>query len=64
LEQYPKLISDAPLWQRGFFDHVLRGDESYAQRCDYVRANPVRAGLVNDPDAWPFAGEIGVIDRV
>ena len=52
-----------PIWQRGFFDHVLRSDESYAEKWEYVRANPVRAGLVDDPDAWPFAGEIVVIDR-
>ncbi|HEY2681003.1 MAG TPA: hypothetical protein VGI59_06740 [Candidatus Udaeobacter sp.] len=52
----------SPIWQRGIFDHVLRSDESYAEKWNYVRANPVRAGLVNDPD-WPYAGEIVVIDR-
>ena len=35
-----------PLWQPGFFDHVLRNDESYGQKWKYVRENPVRAGLV------------------
>ena len=30
-----------PFWQRGFFDHVLRNDESYGKKWDYVRANPV-----------------------
>ena len=51
------------LWQRGFFDHVLRSDESYGQKWNYVRENPVRAGLVQHADAWPYAGEIVVIDR-
>ena len=46
-----------PIWQRGFFDHVLRSDESYEQKWDYVLANPVRAGLVTDPDDGPYAGE-------
>jgi putative transposase len=32
------------LWQREYFDHLLRSDESYAQKWDYVRDNPVRAG--------------------
>jgi putative transposase len=32
---------DAPHWQKGFFDHVLRGSESYAQKWIYVRDNPV-----------------------
>jgi len=52
-----------PLWQRGFFDHLLRSDESYAQKWNYVRENPVRAGLVKDADDWPYAGEVFLIDR-
>ena len=44
-------------WQPGFFDHLLRQRESYAQKWEYVRMNPVRAGLVARPEAWPFQGE-------
>jgi putative transposase len=51
------------IWQRGFFDHLLRTDESYAQKWNYVRENPVRAGLVENSDDWPYSGEIVVIDR-
>jgi putative transposase len=47
-----------PLWQREFFDHVLRSRESYSQKWDYVFANPVRAGLVPSADEWKYAGEI------
>jgi REP-associated tyrosine transposase len=35
---------EAPHWQKGFFDHVLRSGDSYSQKWDYVRDNPVRAG--------------------
>ena len=52
-----------PVWERGCFDHVLRNDESYAQKWNYVRENPVRAGLVTNADDWPYAGEIIRIDR-
>jgi putative transposase len=52
------------IWQRGFFDHVLRSDESYSQKWNYVRENPVRAGLVANADDWPYTGEIIRIDRV
>jgi putative transposase len=45
-------------WQRGFFDHVIRSSESYSQKWDYVRMNPVRAALVPTPEAWPHSGEI------
>jgi len=46
------------LWQREFFDHVLRSNESYAEKWNYVRQNPVRAGLVESADDWPYAGAI------
>jgi len=50
-------------WQEGFFDHVLRSDESYSQKWNYVRENPVRAGFVKSANEWPYQGEIVYIDR-
>lgn len=51
-------------WQPGFFDHLLRNEESYGEKWNYVRDNPVRAGLVKVAEDWPYAGEIVSIDRV
>ena len=51
------------IWQEGFFDHILRSDESMAQKWEYVRDNPVRAGFVRIWTEWPFQGEIVLIDR-
>ena len=47
-----------PHWQPGFFDRVLRRVESYREKWEYVRMNPVRAGLVTQPEDWPFQGEV------
>lgn len=52
----------SPHWQKGFFDHVLRSGESYEQKWEYVRNNPVRAGLVEDCLLWPYAGEISGLE--
>jgi REP-associated tyrosine transposase len=52
-----------PLWQPGFFDHVLRNDESYSQKWEYVRENPIRAELVVRADEWADQGEFVFIDR-
>ena len=41
-------------WQRDFFDHRLRRDESFTEKADYIRANPVRAGLVKNIEEWPY----------
>jgi len=53
----------SPLRQPGFFDHVLRNDESYREKWEYVRENPVRAGLVSRADGWLYQGEFVAIDR-
>jgi hypothetical protein len=39
-------------WQREFFDHILR-----SEKWNYLRANPVRAGLVSAAEEWKYAGE-------
>ena len=57
-KQLLRLGEQKPHWQEGFFDHVLRSAESYAQKWEYVRMNPVRAGLCNNPEDWQYQGEI------
>jgi putative transposase len=41
-------------WQEGAFDRLLRSHESLTGKWEYIRQNPVRAGLVADPDDWPY----------
>ena len=47
-----------PLWQRGCWDTQLRLGENFAAKCEYVRNNPVRAGLVANADEWPYQGRL------
>lgn len=48
------LGSSGPVWQDESFDHVLRGDESFAETVKYIRQNPVRKGLVGKPEDYPW----------
>jgi putative transposase len=41
-------------FQRNFFDHRIRDTENFNAQCQYVRENPVRAGLVRTPQDWPW----------
>jgi len=41
------------IWQRNYFDHRVRPDEGLQLKADYIRQNPVRAGLVPRPEDWP-----------
>jgi REP element-mobilizing transposase RayT len=44
------------LWQEGYYEHVLRGQEYPPQVICYIVENPVRAGLVTAPGEYPFWG--------
>jgi REP element-mobilizing transposase RayT len=49
------------LWQRHHWDRQLRSGESYDDKWEYVRSNPVRHGLVADRDNWPYQGELNIL---
>ena len=50
-----KLLNwEGPMWQEESFDHVLRSDESLREKCEYIRRDPVRAGLVRRPEDYPW----------
>jgi len=46
------------LWQRDGWDRQLRNGDSYTAKWEYVRSNPVRHGLVRNPEDWPYQGEV------
>ncbi len=43
-----------PLWQDESFDHVLRSEESLREKIEYIRMNPVRKGLVQEPEQYKW----------
>ena len=46
------------VWQPGVWDVRMRSAETYAEKREYVRQNPVRAGLALSPDEWSYRGKI------
>ncbi len=44
-------------WQQGFFDHRVRDRAAFEEKASYIRRNPVRAGLVGEPEGWPYVWE-------
>ncbi|MGR3173831.1 MAG: REP-associated tyrosine transposase [Candidatus Scalindua sp.] len=44
------------LWQKSFHDHVVRKEESLNTIAEYIFNNPVRKGLVNNYEDYPFLG--------
>jgi putative transposase len=50
------------VWEQEFFDRALRQDEDIDVKLDYILANPVRAGLVQNPLDYPWLWREAVHD--
>ena len=44
------------LWQKNFYDHIVRPNESAESVAWYIWLNPVRAGLAAHPKDYPLTG--------
>jgi len=47
-----------PLWQKKFYDHILRTKDSPEAVAWYIWMNPVRKGLCAQPDQYPYSGSL------
>jgi len=45
------------VWQRGFSEVQVMNRESFLQHRAYIAMNPVKAGLVDSPEKYPFCFE-------
>lgn len=43
------------LWQRGYYDRILRESDDRYFAVEYIMDNPVRAGLVEKCNEYPFS---------
>ncbi len=48
------LVTQKWEWQRGCFDRLLRSDENLHSKWIYIQHNPVRDGLVQRAQDWPY----------
>ena len=49
------------LWQRYFYDHIVRNDEDLKNVALYILENPARKGMVKDWQNYPYCG---IIDKL
>lgn len=52
---------EMPVWQKAHWDRQLRSGESYESKWMYIAQNPVRHGLVDTAEDWPFRGCVHAI---
>lgn len=46
---------EANIWQRRFWEHLIRDEQDYRNHLDYIHINPVKHGLVARVQDWPFS---------
>ena len=56
-----RLHSRPPVWQASFTNHRIRDWEDYEHHREYVRMNPVRAGLAKRAEDYPYSSAAGVL---
>jgi REP element-mobilizing transposase RayT len=44
------------LWQPRYYDHIVRAEEDLRHISEYILNNPVRRGLVERAQDWPWSG--------
>ena len=60
---------DNPFWQRRYYDFNVWSEQKGLEKLSYMHHNPVRRGLVEKPEDWPWpsflhhaTGMIGTIE--
>ena len=43
------------VWQRRYWEHLIRNDSDFAAHMDYIHINPVKHGLVKGVSDWPHS---------
>ncbi|MBW4507317.1 MAG: transposase [Scytonematopsis contorta HA4267-MV1] len=46
------------VWQDERHDHIIRNEQEFYIYWEYIRQNPVKAGLSNNPEEYPFLWQI------
>lgn len=46
---------ESTIWQRRFWEHVIRNEKDMTKHIDYIHYNPVKHGLVKTPGDWEYS---------
>jgi len=43
------------IWQRRFYDHIIRKEDDLYRHLDYIHYNPIKHGIVQKAKDWDFS---------
>ena len=44
-----------PFWEEEYYDHLVRDEEEFYRIENYIMMNPVKAGLIDEPENWQWS---------
>ncbi|MBV1907669.1 MAG: transposase [Kangiellaceae bacterium] len=50
-----KTKGERGIWQRRYWEHLIRNDFDYQRHVDYIHYNPVKHGYVDTPTDWKYS---------
>jgi putative transposase len=50
-----KLRGERGIWQRRYWEHMIRDERDYARHIDYIHVNPLKHGYVKQVADWPYS---------
>jgi putative transposase len=60
---------EVQFWQRRYYDFNVHNEEKRVEKLRYMHRNPVKRGLVEKPEQWPWSsfrhyltGEVGAVE--
>ena len=54
---------EQPVWQRRFWEHLIRDERDFAAHLDYIHLNPVHHGLAAAPRDWQHSTFAAWVER-
>ncbi len=51
------------VWQRRYWEHVIRDEKDFQAHVDYIHINPVKHGLVARTGDWPHSTFLKWVER-
>jgi len=51
------------IWQRRYWEHMIRDERDFSAHMDYIHINPVKHGLVTQVVDWPYSTFHHLVDQ-
>jgi len=47
-------LMERRIWQKNYYEHIVRNNDDLVEKLAYMRTNPIKAGLVGQSKDWLY----------